>query len=186
MRPLNTRERRIQFLRFLALFLLAVLPIVVLVWLQGRVDHVENDFLRSKYAKNKAQGEVSAAYEGKLSAMEKQARDLRTFVVQKSGAMEKFKCEEQGELDDKVGSLVSARDEFRLQASTANLNDSIVLLIADHYQAVSSKFISVYEKACADRETAEGLMKELQDKLKKAEEDLRDSEDRLLQYKQLR
>ncbi len=59
MEPINARERRIQFFKFVLLFLLAVVPITTVVYLYAQVDRVENDYLRKQYRAQKASGSFS-------------------------------------------------------------------------------------------------------------------------------
>lgn len=60
MKPINAPERRKAFFTYLFVFLITLLPICLSLYLYGRVDHVENAFLREKYEeKRKLKGEIS-------------------------------------------------------------------------------------------------------------------------------
>lgn len=126
MRPLNTRERRIQFTRFLLLFLLAVLPIVTLVWLHGRVDHVENDFLREHYQAqleeqldqdkfNKALGDVTGSADRLIQLINDKNGDLLQMSVRRV----------DGEIKNKVLDLDKAITGFQNFSAGGGANKAV-------------------------------------------------------------
>jgi chromosome segregation ATPase len=172
MRPLNTRERRIQFFRFLALFLLAVLPVVVLVWLHGRVDHVENDFLRKQYARQRAEGEATAEHTLLVQNLVSSADELRSYVQKKSAALEKLKGDEKGELEDRLDKLIDMREVMDKKLRTQTASDSALLALSYQYHTVATKLTDVYVKACEDQQRMNDMLTEAQKDLKSKQEDL--------------
>ena len=172
MRPLNTRERRIQFFRFLALFLLAVLPVVLLVWLHERVDHEENDFLRKQYARQRADGEVTAEHTLLVQNLLNSADDLKTYVNKKTAALQKLNGEEQGELEERLGKMDDMRNDMFKKLKTPSVSDSALLALSDQYLIVAAKMTEVYVKACEDMRTKDELLSEAQKELKSKQDDL--------------
>ncbi len=172
MRPLNTRERRVQFFRFLLLFLLAVLPVVLLVWLHGRVDDVENAFLRKQYERQQAEGEASADHALLVQNLVTSADELRSYVNKKSAALEKLNGEEKGELDDRLDKLFDMREAMNKRLRTITTSDSALLAMSDQYHTVASKLTEVYAKACEDRVRMNETLTEAQKDLKTKQDEL--------------
>lgn len=132
MRPLNTRERRIQFFRFLALFLLAVLPIVLLVWLHGRVDHTENEFLKEHYMATSTTLESAANRKALFEAMKLESMTLRDLIASKKSDMESFSKNSNmssniGNQLDKLGKAI----ENLSRPLTSSPSDSLYLGTVD-------------------------------------------------------
>lgn len=170
MRPLNTRERRVQFFRFLAFFLLAVAPFVVLTWLLMRVDHVENEYLRSQYSGKVAGDEVTKLYTDRLIALGTEVADIKKFVVSSSGNMEKFNCRESGELNALLGELENARLEFKEVGRT--LNDSILDKVSSNLYETTKRFVAIYDKTCMTYDEVKTKKDEFEKNYKTADQDL--------------
>lgn len=179
MRPLNTRERRIQFFRFLALFLLAVLPIVVLVWLHGRVDHVENDFLRKQYSTKLKMQMDEEKFNKVLSAVTQSASDLQTAITSASAGMETMSGKrEDGEILNKSRALGKAIDEFQDFAG-ASTTHGAVSDVAKALKESTELFVGVY-KAGHVLVAADKLdLQRFKDDLEKANKDLKTCQDEL-------
>ncbi len=182
MRPLNTRERRIQFFRFLALFLLAVLPVVVLTWLFGRVDNAENDFLRAKYTRNMEHSNATNLYLSKLGAMRDQAHRLRDFVTSKSSAMEKLTCSEMGELTSELGDLEVSVQNFKDMVEESDKKDSSLWVIARDFHFATQRLATVYDKACAKQQALNEQLAENEKELEKVNKALADAQEKIMQY----
>jgi glutamine phosphoribosylpyrophosphate amidotransferase len=148
MRPLNTRERRIQFTRFLLLFLLAVLPIVLLVWLHGRVDHVENDFLREHYVSNQLTAENDSQREKLFKDVRNKAADLNDLIANNADPMKTFEknTNMSSNISGRLQKLKDAIGDFKLVLS-ATKEDSVYLAIVDlsnNLQMAASNLNDVY------------------------------------------
>lgn len=146
MRPLNTRERRIQFTRFLLLFLLAVLPIVTLVWLHGRVDHVENDFLREHYQAqleeqldqdkfNKALDDVTGSADRLIQLLNDKSGDLLLMSGRRV----------DGEVDNKVNDLDEAITGFQAYSAGGGANKA-VSDVATSLRKCSTSLLEIYKE----------------------------------------
>ena len=59
MEPINKKERRVSILSFLGIFLLAIVPICIGVYLFARVDNVENRHLRALVKSQQSTAEES-------------------------------------------------------------------------------------------------------------------------------
>lgn len=57
MKPLNKKDRQKAFWKFTLLFILAVVPVCVAIYLYGKIDKAENNFLRSQYIR---EGQIQA------------------------------------------------------------------------------------------------------------------------------
>lgn len=174
MRPLNTRDRRIQFFRFLTLFLLAVLPIVLLVWLHGRVDHVENDFLRKQYSTKLKMDMDEEKFNKVLSGITQNANDLQNAITAASAGMETMAGKrEDGEILIKSRALGKAIDDFQDFAS-ASTTHGAVSEVAKVLKESTESFIGVYKAGhvmvAADKQDLERFKDELEKTTKALEE----------------
>ena len=174
MRPLNTRERRIQFFRFLALFLLAVLPIVLLVWLHGRVDHVENDFLRKQYSAKLVETEDREKFEKVLNAVVDRAKALDAVILGREGDLLTMSGKKQdGEIRSKNKELLEAVDAFQEYAKGQGANKAVVDVGKVLWQSTTS-LVEVYKSGFdLNTKSAEELQR-CKDEKKEAEEDLKE------------
>lgn len=137
MRPLNTRERRIQFTRFVLLFALAVLPIVVLVWMIGRVDHMENDYLRAHYVANEVDAESNAKRKELYAAVQLHAQTLNDMIANKTEDMKTFGkgTNMSANINNQLKKLDTAIDNLRRSLS-GSAEDSLYLGIMDLSQSL--------------------------------------------------
>lgn len=169
MRPLNTRERRIQFTRFLLLFLLAVLPIVLLVWLHGRVDQVENDFLRKQYSAKLEQEMDKEKFDKALGDVTGRANDLIKQINEKNGellAMSGRRCD--GEIKNVNNDLVKALEGFQTYTAADEANKAVYDL-ANNLNQCAIALQDVYKEGYTQ-------IGKRDDELKRAKEDLTDME----------
>jgi len=90
MRPINTRERRSQFLIFILLFLAAICPIIVLVHSYSRVDQAENDYLRKQVALNKKVTSEAQTKFGLLEEKGEKFEELKKWLTDNSGELNSF------------------------------------------------------------------------------------------------
>ena len=180
MRPLNTRERRIQFFRFLALFLLAVLPIVLLVWLNGRVDHVENGFLRKEYGQKLIETQDREKFEKVLGNVVERAKSLDAAIVNNEGDLQAMEGKRQdGEIRTKSKELKEAIDAFQEYAKGQGANKAVIDVGGVLLQSATS-LVDIYKagfelhaKTTEDLKRANEEKKELEDDLKECKEDNR-------------
>lgn len=186
MRPLNTRERRAQFLRFSLLFLLAVLPIVLLTWLFGRVDHVENDFLRSKYENQREQGKMSAKYTAYLAALSNSANELKGYVTKSNAMMSELQFTDIATLREHVGQLEKDHDNFTLVANQSNVQDSTMLLISSHFRSVATNLVDVYAKALDQKRDLDKDLKTAEEEFEKKKKEADDLQLQIMQYRTLK
>jgi len=140
MDPLNAQERRAHFFRFLLLFLFAVTPVVMVTYLYGRVDHVENTFLRSHYREQQSSGASSAARGQLVKDLMDQVQLVNLSAADEKmqnldGKMEATMNTHLKQLDDKISALntdlstasdsmvrklVQAAETYRLTIQTYN------------------------------------------------------------------
>jgi len=185
MGPTNAQDRRRQFFRFLLLFLLAVAPITTVVYLYGRVDHVENEYLRSKYVVTKAVGEQGDELRKLVSALLTQVNDVSELATKPEmlelnaqlGANMKKKL---SDLKDRIIALqnnpAAAQDSaLKALSMTANTYHVTIQSYNDLYTSASEKLDFETTKAT----TCERLKQEWKDVAESAIERL-PTEDRAL------
>ncbi len=153
MEPLNTQERRAHFFRFLLLFLFAVTPVVIVTYLYGRVDHVENTYLRSTYEGNRSSSEAAAGKARKLADVINKAGDLTTLVTESSGDMLKFHLgtNRSGEIEGKLEKFKEATEDLNRELGSPP--DSVMLqfvALSRNYAQSCKQFNSAYRQACDD------------------------------------
>lgn len=172
MRPLNTRERRIQFTRFLLLFLLAALPMVALVWLFGRVDHVENDFLRKQYGAKLVQEMDQEKFDKALNDVTGRAEDIMKLINEKRGelvAMTGKRCD--GELQNVNNDLDKAMNGFQSFSATGGANKA-VYDVAKLLSQCTDALKEVYKEGYT-------IVSKRDDDLKRTKEELEDTDKKL-------
>ena len=158
MSPINSPERRIQFLRFVALFLFSVLPLLLLVHAYGRVDKVENEFLREQYRQNLQVQRNKEAYMDKLGKLHSAYKDLSDGVVNKAADMQRFDADQSGVVFNRVDRVQNTRTDFyNLISSAKQPADSVLSEVVLDGLNVVATFSSVYN---ADREEIEDLQDE--------------------------
>ncbi|HMU13708.1 MAG: hypothetical protein JST41_00435 [Bacteroidetes bacterium] len=180
MRPLNTRERRVQFFRFLALFLLAIAPFILLTWLFGRVDHVENEFLRSQYETKRADGAVAAKYREQLIKLERSTGGLKDYVVTKSGTMAKLDFNDNGTLTDHIGKVKSDLENFENESRES---DSTLISITKALESVATNLQNAYIEAAEEVAKKNEELSEMKKDLDKAKTERDEFETRYNQVK---
>ncbi len=172
MKPLNTAERRKAFWKFTLLFFLAVAPICIAIYLFGRVDNVENDFLRKSYVK---EGKIQ---EGKLNRNTYYAdikfsiANLNTYLIENEPNF--LNNQLYGTLQTSIDKIQAKQDRFYVDVVKTNgteldsLTWDIVKLEIDNlkrlkkiYENTSVKMYDLDEKL----ETAKEDFKECQAKL---------------------
>ena len=130
MRPINSRERRLQFLKFLALFALAVLPIVLLVHAHGYVDQVENRFLREQYAAKKESMKNENEYNRHLNELVNNVGKLKGTVQAKKDGMETSDYDMSGDIDVEVRQVVDGNNTFKSSQQSA-ADTALVKIVSD-------------------------------------------------------
>lgn len=158
MKPINAPERRKAFFTYLFVFLITLLPICLSLYLYGRVDHVENAFLREKYEeKRKMKGEISnerAVY----SKLEINTLELKRRVTESSDRA--ASTQQAGNILSKIQEVEGAFMEFKnntYNAGRASATDSsLVRILTDQlytltelnaiYRAVFNEFEKEKEK----------------------------------------
>jgi|GEM_PF-4666200 len=116
MRPLNSKQRRIQFLRFLLLFAVAILPVVLLVHQDNQLDRVMNESLVKRV---KAGEETETASAKGLAQMERVAMAfdaLDNFVLDKAQEI----TENRMDLSASIEKYVVGIEEWPMDESGAD------------------------------------------------------------------
>lgn len=151
MRPLNVKQRRSQFLLFIVLFVLATLPLLLVVYLHGRLDDAENRFLRDQYQANKESQRSKEANREMLDAEKKKVSDLSQYLLNKSPDMLSFKP-----------NLSSTINVYRKKIDTDNLPtrdgiDSAMVDVVKELMNSIELLNEVYGKGCVNKEAYDEL-----------------------------
>ncbi len=148
MSPINSPKRRLQFLRFVALFLFSVLPLLLLVHAYGRVDKVENQFLREQYRQNLQVERNKEEYLDKLGKLHSAYKDLSDGLVNAASVMQSFDQVESGVVFNKVTKVQDTRTDFyNLIGSAKQPADSVLSEVVLDGLNVVTTFRSVYDAA---------------------------------------
>lgn len=146
MEPINARERRIQFFKFVLLFLLAVVPITAVVYLYAQVDRVENDYLRKQYRAQKASGSFSENRGRLVNGLVDASKNLGSLVT--DPRMMALDRTMSANVNTALGELEGA--EEKLSADLRQAPDSILSELTDlalTYQTSVSTYNEIYTDA---------------------------------------
>ena len=146
-----------------------------------RVDHVENEYLRTQYSGKVVQNVASSDYNNKLNALGAAAAELRNYVATNSGKMQQLNCTEMGELDNYLGKLNGARDAFQLMVKPLETRDSTLSRVADDLYFSAKQFTDVYRESCAKGKLDQQDIKKLKEELEGAEKKAKGYADKLRQ-----
>jgi predicted RNase H-like nuclease len=151
MKPINASQRRKAFFSYLIIFLITLLPICFSIYMYGRVDQVENAFLREKYEEKKKQtGEISnerIVY----SKLENNALELKRKVTE--AADRATKSQQAGNILSKIQEVEGALGEFRnntYNAGRASATDSALVRILDDQLITLTALNGIYRETFDD------------------------------------
>lgn len=171
MKPINARRRTGQFFRFLLLFLLAVAPITAFMYLYGRVDHVENEYLRSAYQSRREIGSVDQDRQVLLNGVIQYATELNDLLTAKSNDMATLKegTNKSGEIDGTLTKLDNALINLRRGLGNTAA-DSLHFPFADlatAYHGSAKRFNDVYLKSFEQSQSLQAKLNEANESLRK-------------------
>lgn len=147
MRPNNTKDRRRAKLKFLGFFILSILPICVAIYLYGRVDPVENKFLRSEYEDIQRESEKTQEYLKAKQELLDKSLNVRNYLTQNAEEIKNYSSSgyttSLGELTD---DLETARSKFNFELRKHDLSaDTCLINMAVDYQRALKRFTDIYD-----------------------------------------
>lgn len=171
MKPINARRRTGQFLRFVLLFLLAVAPITAFMYLYGRVDHVENEYLRIEYQKKRDIGNVDKDRQKLLDGVLQYSRELNDLLASKSSDMATFKegTNKSGEIDATTAKFENALTNLNrgLGTSATDSTHFPFVDVATAFVGSAKRFNDVYRKSFDQSEQLNRKVAELNEDLRR-------------------
>lgn len=138
MKPINQKERRLSIWAFIAIFVLAFLPLALAIFLFTRTDTVELGFLRKSYEVQRDEQRVTESYIDKMNNLDKEILDFEDHVVTSSGNKEFRK----GDMDSHYRKIQSASSSFVPHSARA---DSLYSKTAEHLHTISRGLIDLVE-----------------------------------------
>lgn len=144
MKPVNAKERRIQFFRFIVLFLLALLPVVIFMDRLNRIDKQSCDYFKNKYNEMQAGLDAGKDNGGLIQEVYAAGQLLRSNVNNQAGGMKEFMNLESSRLGNEVNGLDNAILALR-SANSSSKNDVDLANLATAYLELSKLCLNVYE-----------------------------------------
>ena len=162
MKPTNASERRGQFFRFILLFLLAMMPVIVVMYLMRRVDMQGYSTVRTKYNELLAEQESGSAQAELVEKVVTAGKVLNTNVTNLSPEMKEFKSLEPIRLKNDVDELKSALEALR-NADTGAKSDQDIADLGIKYQEMAILLLQVYENGYTKLDKAQIDLKSCKD-----------------------
>ena len=170
MKPLNIKERRQAFWKFTLLFFLAVIPVCTAVYLYGRVDKAENNFLRSAYETKKDEGHLTAEYTEAREALIREASKISDYFGTDEN-ISSFSTTYVRTVKLQADDLNKAKEDFKKEVDKLGLalepDVQALLEITRSYELTLKSFGSIYGLGSEE-------IKEMSRELKDAKDDLRE------------
>lgn len=172
MKPLNTAERRKAFWKFTLLFILAVMPVCIAIYLYGRVDNVENNFLRTNYVKEGKKQDGKLDRNTYYTDIKFAIANLNTYLIENEPNFINYQL--YGNIMTSIDKIQAKQDRFYVDVVKTNgtaldsLTWDIVRLEIDNLKRLQN----IYEKTSAK-------MNDQFEKLEIAKEDLKECQGKL-------
>ena len=144
MKPTNATERRGQFFRFVLLFLLAMMPVIVVMYLMRRVDLQGYSTVTTKYNELRADQESGSAQAELVESVVTAVKVLKTNVTNLSPEMKEFKSLEPIRLKNDVDDL---EDKLKAlsNAGTGTKSDQDIADLGTKCREMAALLLEVYD-----------------------------------------
>lgn len=127
MKPVNSSERRKAFLSYVLLFVIAVVPIGLSIYLYGKVDAAENEFLREKYRQSQQLKEVKYSEDRVYSALNADVIAVQNQITQSQGVA--TTSPESGNIEPKINQLNRTLRELQNELRDVETNSTEALML---------------------------------------------------------
>ncbi|MEZ4808083.1 MAG: hypothetical protein R2815_11530 [Flavobacteriales bacterium] len=143
MKPINAAQRRGQFLRFVLLFLLAMTPVVVFMYLLGRNDSKAYEALKNERNELHQKAKVHMGHAELVGKVARASRLFQQSVFEKEPDFLGFTTKVDGVFLNAIRDLEEASDSLKEKGGGAS-SDKELVAIAQDYAATSKKLLEVY------------------------------------------
>jgi methyl-accepting chemotaxis protein len=173
MEPINKKERRMSILSFLGIFLLAIVPICIGVYLFAQVDNVENRHLRALVKSQQSTAEESEEVGYIETELSQKILELNKFLESKT---EVISPNLHSEVVDKMSEIGSTSTKLYDQLESQDRKEYVSMI--QQMKSSMNKFNAIYKMISENYEDAQN---EIDDK----EETIKSQQKRLdeLQYR---
>ena len=156
MKPINAAQRRGQFLRFVLLFLLAMLPVVVFMYLFGRNESRAYEALKNERNDLRQTVNVTKAHDELLDKVFLSGKEIQQHLNTQEADLLAFNEKKDGDLRNDVRKL---EDAFKalLNEGGGGMSDERLAEFAKDYATTTTKLLDVYVKA---RDNVEQLQRD--------------------------
>lgn len=165
MKPVNSAQRRKAFLSYLLVFVITLLPICLSIYLYGRVDHAENDFLREKYRRSQQIQEVKYSESRIYNSLNQDIISVENQITQSQAIA--VTSPESGNIEPKISALKRSLREVDSELSGEKLNATEAQMLemirtqAECLEKMNGIYRSTFQKLRDEREEVEKLQDRL-------------------------
>lgn len=135
MRPINSGQRRRQFLLFILLFALATTPVVVLAYLNGRLDAAHERLLGQDYEVSHRMGSDVRAVKEDLKTLKEHTWGLRHWFVDQGDSLQDLEGDQEqvilaklGEIEQHLPSAEDGEVQDALRSAVSDLVESFKMM----------------------------------------------------------
>lgn len=153
MRPLNAKQRRKQFLLFLLLFIVAIIPVVLLVYGDGRADATYIEALNKRSAQKEVADRDAEASKRKVNEMYEYVLGLKKSVVDKSGDVERLNKDHSTSFGENIESV------SKLTVDLYDHADSMLFKMVQDLTSTTRILNAAYKQGCIKKEEYDKLDK---------------------------
>jgi len=169
--PLNQKERKRAFVKFLGFFFIALIPCALAIWAFTSVDKSENKFLKEKYSELKVETVKSKEIRSKLDAIMDQLKTIDEYAT--TNDISEISSSHYGSVETFVKNLTVAIDEYkeripnRIEKEESYPNDIHDLLV--YNKQLLSVVNAAYKSSWKKMKDQELEIKDLEKKIDKLE-----------------
>jgi len=179
MKPINAAERRGQFLRFVSLFLVSMLPVVVFMYLLGRSSSVAYEALKSERNELLEKDKVTTGHDKLIEDVYSKGKVLKQKVYSLDGDLKEFKSMVSSNVENEIRVLKDASELLKVKGNSS-IDDLALAQFAEDYAQTTEKLIAVYTTGFNElkelRKAKDECEKERVDKITEVDELNRDLE----------
>jgi len=143
MKPINAAERRGQFLRFVSLFLVSMLPVVVFMYLLGRSSSVAYEALKSERNELLEKDKVTTGHDKLIEDVYSKGKVLKQKVYSLDGDLKEFKSMVSSNVENEIRVLKDASELLKVKGNSS-IDDLALAQFAEDYAQTTAKLIAVY------------------------------------------
>lgn len=146
LKPLNAAERRSQFAKFVLLFLLAMVPVVIFMVLLDKTNKQRYESVRKERDELKREAKHDAQHKELVDAVINEAKGLRTDVFQLQPSLAQYIESEKkdSQLENDLLELQEAIEKLKKDGGGATGDDELIAIAQDFNMSVQ-KLLEIYD-----------------------------------------